>query len=246
MSQRELLDEAHTPGGEPLTLTFEGGQYAVDIAGLLLMSSEAHHSEEHMAEIGCRDVRARHGARVLVGGLGMGYTLRAVLDRLGPTARVVVVELMDAVVGWNRGPIGHLAGHPLDDERVQVEVCDVVGYLAAGGEPFDTILLDVDNGPEAFTLRTNARIYDRAGLQRVRRLLKPGGLLVVWSAFELPPFVDALRAAGLEPHTVRVRARGSRGARHTLYVGRRPIEVWPGDRRRGGDDREDRRGRRRR
>ena len=175
-----------------------------------------------MAELACEGAARSPGARLLVGGLGMGYTLRAALDRLGPDAMVVVVELLEAVVRWNRGPLADLAERPLDDPRSHLEVVDLVDYLAAKPEPFDGILLDVDNGPEAFTTSGNARLYSERGLTRLRKALRPGGTLVVWSAFESPRFVGVMERAGFSVRAERARARGRKGGRHTLYVGRRP------------------------
>jgi len=222
MQPRVLLDQAKTPDGSTLKLTSRSGYFEVSLGGLPLMSSSEHHSEEVMADLVCERVSAWPGARVLVGGLGMGYTLRAALDRLGPDATVVVAELMEAVVRWNRGPLAHLAERPLDDPRTQLEVIDLVDYLARSPEPFDGILLDVDNGPEPFTTESNRRLYDQRGLRRLRAALRPGGTLVVWSAFESPPFVGALKRAGFSARAVRARSRGRKGGRHTLYVGRRP------------------------
>jgi len=217
---REPIASTRTPDGQTLALTREEGYYVLTLAGTPLMSSAAHHSEEHMAAVGCEGLERRGNARVLVGGLGMGYTLRAVLDRTAPTSRVVVVELLPAVVGWNRGPLADLAGRPLEDARVRLEVRDIVAYLRSSPAPFDAILLDTDNGPDDFTAKGNARMYDAAGLRRLRGLLRAGGRLVVWSAYPCPAFVRDLRGAGFEPRTVKVKARGTKGGRHTLYVGR--------------------------
>jgi spermidine synthase len=216
-----VLDEARTPAGEVMKLTERSGYYSVSVGRDLLMSSGEHHSEERMAELAIGDAAAWPESRVLIGGLGMGYTLRAALDRLGPDGRAVVVELMEAVVAWNRGPLAHLAERPLDDPRASVEVVDLVDYLAAQPEPFDGILLDVDNGPEAFTTQTNSRLYSRNGLRRLRAALRPGGTLVVWSAFDSPEFVRRLQQAGFSARSVRARGRGRKGSRHTLFVGTR-------------------------
>ncbi len=221
MQPRVLIDEARTPDGSLLKLTSRSGYFEVSLGGLPLMSSSEHHSEEVMVELACEGAAAWPGARVLIGGLGMGYTLRAALDRLRPDATVVVVELMEAVVRWNRGPLADLAARPLEDSRAQLENVDLVDFLAAKPEPFDGILLDVDNGPEPFTTDGNARLYDQRGLQRLRAALRPGGTLVVWSAFESPPFVAALRRAGFTARAERARSRGKKGGRHTLFVGRR-------------------------
>ncbi len=221
MDPTKLIAEARTPAGERLTLTSRSGYFSVGVGRDLLMSSAEHHSEERVAELALADAAAWPGTRVLIGGLGMGFTLRAALDRLGAGGRAVVVELMPAVVEWNRGPLAHLAERPLDDPRVTLEVADLVDYVAARPEPFDGIVLDVDNGPEAFTATSNSRLYSRNGLRRLLAALRPGGTLVVWSAFESPPFLRRMQQAGFAARAVRARGRGKKGARHTLFVGRR-------------------------
>ena len=178
MKPRVLIDEAWTPSGERMTLSSRSGYFSVTIGRDLLMSSSEHHSEERMAELAF-DAPDAH---VLVGGLGMGYTLRAVLDRLGPDGRATVVELMPAVVEWNRGPLAHLADGPLDDPRATLVVADVIDHLADCDATYDGILMDVDNGPEAFTATSNSRLYRRKGLRKMHRALRPGGMLVVWSS----------------------------------------------------------------
>jgi len=217
-----LIDEALTPAGEKVTLSTHSGYFEVRVEGHLLMSSAAHHSEEQMAELVCGDGSNAPSLRVLIGGLGLGYTVRAALDRLLPGAEVVVVELIEAVVRWNAGPLAHLAKRPLDDPRVHLEVGDLADYLRRDDlEPFDGILLDVDNGPEAFTLRRNRRFYEQRGLKRLHAALRPGGSLVVWSAFESQTFPATLRRAGFDVSTVRTRSRGKKGTHHVLYVGHR-------------------------
>ena len=185
------------------------------------MSNMAHHSEEHMAVIGCEGLRDKTDARVLVGGLGMGFTARAVLDHVSETGQVVVSEISPQLIAWNRGPLAELANRPLEDPRLVVETGDIVAYLAGTTKHFDAILLDVDHGPDSFTAKGNARLYDRKGLARLRNCLRPGGVLVIWSAYEAPAFPRAMVKAGFEAKAVRVRARGTKGGRHTLYVGRR-------------------------
>lgn len=216
--RRETIAEARTPDGETITLAREGGHFLVTCAGELLMSSAAHHSESRMAEVGLEGARA--DASVLIGGLGMGYTLRGALDLLGPDGRVDVAELVPAVVEWNRGVLGPLADHPLHDARATLRVDDVSRHLGAPGR-YDAILLDVDNGPEAFAAEDNRHLYSVRGLRRIHRALRPRGALVVWSAYQSPPFMERLRAAGFTPKAVRAKARGAKGSRHTLYVGRR-------------------------
>jgi len=222
MKRREILDESIPPDGERLELDRTGEIYAIRVGGVLLMTSATSGSESQMAEIGAEQVGGRSGARVLVGGLGMGYTLRAVLDRFDDTAEVTVAELLPAVVRFNRGPVAHLAGEPLMDRRVQLVEGDVRGAIAAGD--WDAILLDVDNGPGALTAATNAGLYDEAGVARLVRALRPGGVVVVWSVAPDDTFLRRLQRAGLIAEARRVYARGNvkRGPRHTLFVATRP------------------------
>ncbi len=220
MRANELLAETRTPDGAALTLVRQSGRLQVQVNGIILMSSHVHGSEEAMAHISCAPLHDKVRATVLVGGLGMGYTLRATLDALGPDAEVTVSELHPALVEWNRGVLGPLAGHPLADPRVKLVEGDVAALLRASPGAFDVVLLDVDNGPEAFTSSKNAWLYSQAGLGVVRSSLRPGGMLVVWSAFPAPGFPSALARAGLRAETVNVRARLKKGSRHVLYVGR--------------------------
>lgn len=223
MKPTELIAEAKTPDGAEMLLVRQAGALVVKIKGVPLMGSQAHGSEDAMAELACAPLRPRPGARVLVGGLGMGFTLRAALDALGPDAQVVVSELMPALVEWNRGVLGPLANHPLQDRRVELVPGDVAVLLRASRASFDAVLLDVDNGPEAFTTPKNRWLYAQAGLQAIRHALRPGGALVVWSAFPAPAFERQLRLSGFEVEVVPVRARGNRinkGSRHLLFVGR--------------------------
>lgn len=212
------LDRARAPDGAELVLQERNGEVVIRADGRELMSSRAHGSEETMAELGC--ARLRPDARVLVGGLGLGYTLRATLERLGRGARAVVAELVPAVVEWNRGPLAHLAGRPLDDPRVTVEVGDVRDVLARAPGGFDAVLLDVDNGPAALVRPANRRLYERAGIRLATRALRPGGVLVLWSASPDGPFERRARAAGLDvsAHEVPARGPGHRGPTHTLYL----------------------------
>lgn len=219
MQRRELIGESKTPDGVPITLAKEGGgAFVIRIGGASLMSSRVHGSEEAMAEV----AKLRPDARVLVGGLGMGYTLRAALDAIGPRGEVVVAELLPILVEWNRGPLGPLAAHPLDDPRTKLAIADVAEVIRTSGT-FDAILLDVDNAPDAFTVESNAWLYRPAGLAAIKRALRPGGALVVWSAAPSPGFMRAMRSAGLRAEEIVVRARGNvvhKGSRHLLYVGR--------------------------
>jgi spermidine synthase len=179
-----------------------------------------HGSEEALAAFGCRDARSRDAPCVLVGGLGMGFTLRATLDLLPPAAIVIVAELVPAVVDWNRGPLGPLAGNPLKDPRVRIEIGDVAATIRAGAHRFDALLLDVDNGPAAFTATHNTGLYDDGGLAAARAALKPGGTLAVWSAWDDRRFEQRLKYGGFTVQVERVRGRLKRGGpRHTIFLG---------------------------
>lgn len=234
MRRRERLAEATTPDGVPLTLDAEGADFVVRVGRDTLMSSRQRGSEEVMAKLALPDDAT--DARVLVGGLGMGFTLRAVLDRAGPGARIDVAELLPEVVEWNRGVLGALADHPLEDSRVSILLDDVAACLsergsAASAERYTAIALDVDNGPEAFTVKGNDALYDRSGLALLYSALAPGGILVLWSAFRSQRFERELKEAGFVARSVTVRARaevarggsGGKGARHTLFEAQRPV-----------------------
>ena len=191
------------------------------VDGKPLMSSRRHGSEEALATLGCQHARTMDEPQVLVGGLGMGFTLRATLDLLPPGAIVTVVELLPAVVEWNRGPLGSLADHPVKDPRVRIELGDV-GRVLRASEPsgFDAILLDVDNGPAAFTVPQNAGLYDNAGVSAAYAALRAGGVLAVWSAWDDRKFEQRLRFHGFAVQVARVRARLKKGGpRHAIFVG---------------------------
>jgi spermidine synthase len=215
-----VLDTTRTPDGTELTLAHHPSGYAILADGRTLMSSRMHGSEDALALVGLRRARALPRPAVLVGGLGMGFTLRAALDCLPPDADVLVVELVPAVVEWNRGPLGALARHPLTDPRVRIEVADVTATLRSGTGRFDAVLLDVDNGPAAMTASTNAGLYNDRGVATVRAALRPGGVLAVWSASDDRRFERRLRAGGFGVRRERVRSRLKRGtSRHIIVVG---------------------------
>ena len=221
MKPWQLLGEARTPDGVALTLTRHDREYVIMADGRSLMSSRMHGSEEALARFALQGLRLP-GACVLVGGLGMGFTLRATLDLLPGDASVVVAEFVPAIVEWNRGPLGPLAGHPLKDPRVRLEVEDVGNILHASAAGFEAILLDTDNGPDAFTAATNARLYGDSGLSAARLALKPGGVLAVWSAWENRRFEQRLRYAGFTVAVERVRGRLERGGpKHTIFIATR-------------------------
>lgn len=198
-------------------------EYIILANGKSLMSSRMHGSEEALAAFACRRAQTQKRACVLIGGLGMGFTLRATLDALPKDAAVIVAELVPAVVEWNRGPLGPLAGHPLKDRRVRVETNDVSVTLRSGTDRFDAVLLDVDNGPAAFTSPENARLYDNSGLGAAYAAIKPGGVLAVWSARPDRKFEQRLRYAGFTVEVVHVRARLKKGGpHHTIFLGYKP------------------------
>ena len=227
MKQWLLLDTAAVDE-DPATLRLFQRDDAFSIrlaSGGELMNSNAHGSEQALATLVCAALDGRRRPRVLIGGLGLGYTLRAALDALASDATVVVAELFAAVVTWNSGPLAHLAGHPLQDPRVKVVVADVADVLRAsakGGDDgrWDAVLLDVDNGPDGLTTDENRALYSDSGLRTTAAALRSGGKLGVWSAKDDRQFTRRLAAAGLavETHTSRAR-QGGRGSRHTLFVG---------------------------
>lgn len=218
----QIIDRAQAPGGDELVLSERNGEFSIRVGGVELMSSRAHGSEDALAHIGCEPLQGVPGAHVLIGGLGMGYTLRAALSMLAPTAKVTVAELVPAVVAWNRAHLGALTGHPLDDRRVEVITGDVLQVLRASRSRFDAVLLDVDNGPSALTSRGNAGLYDAAGLAAAAMAVRPGGLFVVWSAGPDDAFAVRMRKAGFRLRIETVPARGSGGGtKHTLFVGLR-------------------------
>lgn len=197
--------------------------YYIQVDRRGLMSSLEHRSEEALAHLGLGQLTARRRPRILVGGLGMGFTLRATLDCLGRgcDAEVVVAELIPAVVRWNQGPLGSLAGRPLEDQRVRVADGDVAAIVAAETTAFDAILLDVDNGPAAFSTADNAHLYSPRGLTRMARGLTAGGVLAVWSTHHEPRFAERMRRAGFTTSVHRVRASTEPSARrHVIFVGR--------------------------
>jgi len=214
------VDRAPVDDGGELTLSARGDEYAIRLDGQELMSSDSHDSEEKLAVHGCAGLRDVPGARVLIGGLGMGYTARAAFGQLADDAEVEVVELIGAVVRWNRDVIGHLAGSPLLDPRLRVIEGDVVEVIESARNRYDAILLDVDNGPQAFTWRDNKRLYTLPGLVAAKAALRPNGILAVWSAFESPAFTGRLRAAGFDVKVVRVFVPGYSGGRHALWIAR--------------------------
>lgn len=220
MKPWQLLGQAHSPDGTLLKLVRRSDEYIILADGKSLMSSRMHGSEEALATFACQRARTLEQPRVLIGGLGMGFTLRATLDLLPPDAMVVVAEWVPAVVEWNRGPLGPLAGQPLEDKRVRVEVDDVAMTLSSRAGQFDAVLLDVDNGPAPLTASNNAGLYDDRGIAIARAALKMNGVLAVWSAREDRKFEQRLRHGRFDIQVERVRGRLKNGGpRHTIFLG---------------------------
>jgi spermidine synthase len=221
-----MIDRARAPDGAELVLARRGDEWVVRAGGHVLMSSRAHGSEEALAALGLE--RAARRETVLVGGLGLGFTVRAVLDRVPQHARVVVAELSRALVEWNRGPVAELAGRPLFDPRVRLQVSDVAERIAEATRAFDAILLDVDNGPSALVHRRNERLYGDEGVSAALGALRPGGVLAVWSAGPDDRYLASLRRAGFaaeaRPEPAR---RGSAGARHVVFVAVKSLRPAP-------------------
>ncbi len=214
------LGRADIPGAsQPLVLLQRGHEFVVRRCDVPSMASGQHYSEERLAEDGCAAAAALAAPRVLVGGLGLGYTLAAALRVLPAGADVVVGELFEAVVEWNRGPLAHLAGHPLRDPRVRVELGDVRDTIVRES-PCDAILLDVDNGPDGFTRADNAALYSDAGLAAARKALAPHGVLAVWSVAPDEAFARRFAKAGFTVQEQRVSARAhGKGGTHVLWFG---------------------------
>lgn len=223
MHRMTLIDTAPIPGGGELRLFAEGEHYSIKIAGGGdLMSTRMHGSEDALAQITCARIATRAAPRILIGGLGMGFTLAAALARLGTQAQLIVAELVPGVIAWNRGPLGAHAGWPLKDARVDVRECDVAAVIKAERASLDAILLDVDNGPGGLDRVENDSLYSHGGLAAAKAALKPGGVLSVWSFAPDDYFVRRLRGSGFTVDEQRVNAhRKGRGARHVIWLATR-------------------------
>ncbi len=220
----EKIDWAEVPGhvGEVILLK-RGTEFSIRTAGVELMNSRRHGSEDALAELACRRLNRKSGLRMLIGGLGMGYTLAAALEQSAPDTTITVSELIPAVVGWNREYLGHLAGMPLDDPRVFVVEEDVGNILRKEKSAWDIILLDVDNGPEGLTRKENDRLYGASGLKMTFSALRSGGILAVWSCAPNEAFTRRLQQSGFRTETVMARARKpGKGARHTIWLAGKP------------------------
>ncbi len=242
-----LLGIAEIPndGGE-LKLTQREQEFSIHLKGVRgeLMNSRVHSSELALAELGCAHINSKPNSRILVGGLGMGFTLAAALKAVSSSSELIVAELVPEVVDWNKGALGECAGRPLDDSRVRVHIGDVAGLFKAGrfkvglaktkpskSEPikteqpqYDAILLDVDNGPEGFTHNDNNNLYSISSLQTIRQSLRLGGMLAIWSAWHDPKFSTLLKSARYKVETRTVRAHKGKGSRHTIYLAKKTAD----------------------
>lgn len=222
MAKFEEIATASIPGqGGELRLLQRNAEFSIRIAGKSgeLMNTRLHGSEDALAELACRRVADRADTRVLIGGLGMGFTLATALACLAKDATAVVAELVPGVVDWNRGPLGAAAGYPLADPRTQVRLGDVGELLRQDPGGFDAIMLDVDNGPEGLTRRENDWLYSPKGLAAAQAALRPDGILAIWSAGQDPDFTDRLKRVGFVVEEVMVRAhRPGKGAKHWIWL----------------------------
>jgi len=216
-----LLGTAKIPndGGE-LTLTERDGVFAIKLKGVHgeLMSSRMYSSELALAELGCAHIQQLENSKVLVGGLGMGFTMASALKATSNSSEVLVAELVPEIVEWNKGPLGECAGRPLDDKRARIYLGDVAELFMARKATYDAILLDVDNGPEAFTHDDNSELYSIDSLQAIRETLRPKGMLAVWSAWHDPRFTKKLKKARFNVSFKTVRAHKGKGSKHTIYL----------------------------
>lgn len=222
MTPREVIGVAEVPGGEPLRLVRHGRDFIIMLERNELMSSRMSGSEEALAEMTLDRLSDPANARLLIGGYGMGFTLRAALRRLGPKGWACVVELVPGIIEWARGPMAELADGCLDDPRTQLVMGDVGAEIARSRGSWEAILLDVDNGPDGLTRDANDGLYTMRGLEKARTALAPGGVLAVWSAGPDPAFSRRMRDAGFAVEEVQVRARqNGKGPRHVIWFGRK-------------------------
>lgn len=220
-----LIDTANIPGdGTSLQLFKHGDDFSIKIlGGGELMNTRMHGSEDAMAELSCRHIKDKADACVLIGGLGMGFTLAAARAQLQESAGIVVAELVSAVIEWNRGPLGEYAGLPILDPRVRIHEGDVATAIRAGNKSYDAIMLDVDNGPEGLTRKKNNGLYTSHGLITAYEALRPKGVLAVWSAGPERSFTMRLRKVGFQVKEHKVRAHPShKKARHVIWLAQRP------------------------
>jgi spermidine synthase len=218
MKPMELLGSAKAPDGEELKLFRRGDDFMIVLDRNELMNSRMSGSEEALATMACERLVGRAAPHLLIGGYGMGFTLRAALQALGPAGRITVAELVPEILAWARGPMAGLTAGCLDDPRVTAVEADVARLIAEARGTYDAILLDVDNGPDGLVREANDRLYSIAGLAAAKGALRPGGVLAIWSAGPDPAFTRRLNKAGFAVDEVRVRARSNgKGAKHTIW-----------------------------
>lgn len=220
MKKWTLVDKTPTADGRTISLYEHDGSYTIRVNGAILMSTRQHASEERIAELACAHLKGKRRARVLIGGLGFGYTLKAALAAVAADAQVVVAEILAAVIAWNRNPSFKLAASEMEDPRVTVRHQDVSTVIREAQGGFDSIILDVDNGPAALSTDGNDRLYDRAGLHALRKALRPGGCAAFWSVAPDPAFEKLMASAGFIVDVQRCRSRPNAGRWHTLFLGR--------------------------
>lgn len=222
MIPRVLLGTAQVPGGEKLELFSHGRDFMIVLERNELMSTRLCGSEEALATMAIERLGASKPLRLLIGGYGMGFTLRAALANLGPKAHITVAELVPEIIEWARGPMAEVAAGCLDDPRVLLRQGDVANTIDLAASDYDAILLDVDNGPDGLVREDNNRLYSKAGLQAAKRALTPGGILAIWSAGPDPRFRARLERAGFAVDEVKVSARGNgKGAKHIIWFARK-------------------------
>jgi spermidine synthase len=221
-----LVDRAAIPGGGELRLMHRNGEFSIMLGTSQLMNSRRTGSEEALATFSCDRIRKRKRPRILIGGLGMGFTLRAALTVLGADAQITVAELVPAVVGWARGPLAGIFKMALKDPRVDIYEGDVGRLIGSNRVAYDAILLDVDNGPEGLTRKANDRLYNTKGLRKARDALKLGGILAIWSSTPNKPFTERLRATGFRSDQIVIRANPAGGARSVIWIAT-PIDERP-------------------
>jgi spermidine synthase len=213
------LDSATVPGdGSELRLMRRGNEFSIMAGAVVLMNSRMSSSETALAELACDRLRSRRNCRILIGGYGMGFTLRAALAGCGADARILVAELVPAVMEWARGPMAELTAGCLSDPRVSVREADVGDVIASERASFDAILLDVDNGPDGFSRSANNKLYGLRGLETARKALRPNGLLAVWSAAPDREFANRLRRAGFAVDEIKARANKGHGGHHVIWA----------------------------
>lgn len=216
-----LLDSVKVDEKNELSLLQRGDEFSIRVGNIELMNSRTHKSEEKLAELGCEAIGPRRNARVLIGGLGMGYTVASALRLLGPEAKIVVAEIFPQVVTWNRTLLSQLAGNPLGDLRVEIVEADVMQIINEAKSAYDLFLLDVDNGPAALTLASNHRIYSPAGVTRISAALREEGVLAIWGEASSPRFSALLEHTGFSVREVSVRGAGKKGPRYVVWIATR-------------------------